>query len=165
MPSLQYANADPRQVQRYKDLANSMFDPNAAFGYGERLQGYGQNALQGYMNTVGQSLGQQFTPQFAAARAGLAANPLLADSGFANRLNRRLQTDAMRAYSGAGTDAARQMAFRNQDILAQLLQQRLGQRGQFLGQLFTPYQQPGAADYLAQLGAAIPAAAASGFGG
>lgn len=144
----EYVMPDWKKVQQGKDIASTLFNPNDIWGYGAKLQQAGQGALRGYAENV---LGQQFTPQFAAARAGLAANPLLADSGFANRLNRRVLSDAYGAYMGQ----VGQMGMQTQDILAQLLQQRLGQRGQLLGQMLQPYQKPETGDYLMQAGGAL----------
>lgn len=120
-------------VQQLSDLGMSMEDIQNAF---QSAQTAGRGALQDYYNTAGLAIGQQFQPTFQGARDFLGANPLLADSGYANRLNRQILTDlGGRLTSDYGQQAAN-MAGQNVDFYRNLFNQRFGQRGQLASQAY-----------------------------
>ena len=86
----------------------------------------GQNALNQYMGSAMQNIGAQFTPTMRMASARLAGNPLLANSGYANRLNRQIQTAAFGDLSRAYGSAAAQQSQSELEALRNLMQQRYG---------------------------------------
>lgn len=94
--------------------------------YLPQLQQYGDAALQKAFGAAQQRLGQQFSPMFRLAQARLGGQPLLADSGYANRLNRQLQGQAFGDLSNAYGDAAAQQAQFQQSALERLIQARIG---------------------------------------
>src|SRR3990172_9503014 len=63
-------------------------------GYADMYRGRGKQALQDYFGSAQADIGAQFTPTMRLASARLGGRPLLADSGYANRLNHQLQTAA-----------------------------------------------------------------------
>lgn len=75
-----------------------------------------------------QAISQQFQPQFAAARNMLGANPAVANSGVANRLNSELLRSAYGQLGQAMTGATGQVAGGGLDLLSQLIQQRIQAR-------------------------------------
>jgi len=100
--------------------------------YFNQLQGQGNIALQRAFDAAQQRIGQQFTPAFRMAQQRLGGSPLLADSGYANRLNRQLQQSAYGDLSNQYGQAAAQQAQLSQSQLAQLIQQKLGARNDYL---------------------------------
>lgn len=102
----------------------------------------GRSALEDYMNAAGMQIGQSFQPQFDQARNFLGANPLLADSGYANRLNRQLLTDLAARESGAFNDAAAQQAQNQVNYLQSLQGQRIGLRQNLAGQAYNTIMNP-----------------------
>jgi hypothetical protein len=116
----------------------------------------GRSALDDYMNAAGMSIAQSFQPQFDTARNTLGANPLLADSGYANRLNRQLLTDLASRESGAFNNAAADFARGDVGYLQGLRGQQVGLRSNLANQAYNtilnPPQQPSTMDKI--LGAA-----------
>jgi hypothetical protein len=100
--------------------------------YFNQIQGQGNLALQKAFQAAQQNIGQQFTPAFRMAQQRLGGSPLLADSGYANRLNRQLQTSAFGDLSNQYGQAAASQAQQQQSLLAQLIQQKLAARNQFI---------------------------------
>jgi hypothetical protein len=115
-----------------------------------------QAGLQDYYNTIGQDISQQFAPQFSGARSMLANNPLLADSGYSNRLNRQLMSGAFGQLTSQYGQGANQLESGNIDLLRQLLAERQRSRSglasQYFGQKAAYAARPkkNAADYLGQ---------------
>lgn len=97
------------------------------------IQGAGRNALQQNFDAAQQRIGAQFSPAMRTASARLGGNPLLADSGYANRLNRQLQTAAFGDLSNAYEQAAAENANQQMSALERLLQARFGGTQQLLG--------------------------------
>jgi len=100
--------------------------------YYQQIQGAGDAALQKAFGAAQQKIGAQFSPMFRLAQARLGANPLLADSGYANRLNRQLQSEAFGQLSGAYGEAAANQAQSQQGALERLIQAKLGMQGNIL---------------------------------
>jgi hypothetical protein len=130
--------------------------------YFKEIQGQGDMALQRAFAAAQQNIGQQFTPAFRMAQQRLGGSPLLADSGYANRLNRQLQTSAYGDLSNQYGQAAASQAQQQQSLLAQLIQQKLAARNEFIqGTMAGTQKKKGFGDYAgAVLGAGIGA-----FGG
>jgi len=103
--------------------------------YYQQIQGAGNQALQQAFGAAQQKIGAQFSPMFRLAQARLGANPLLADSGYANRLNRQLQSEAFGQLSGAYGEAAANQAQTQQSALERLIQQKLGMQGDILSSI------------------------------
>lgn len=140
-------------IQQLSDFGLSPEEIQNAF---QSTQNAGRGALQDYYNTAGLAIGQQFQPTFQGARDFLGANPLLADSGYANRLNRQILTDlGGRLTSDYGQHAA-DMAGQNVDFYRNLFNQRFNQRGQLAGQAYQTItglpKKPTTGDRLAQFG-------------
>ena len=97
------------------------------------IQGAGQNALRQNFDAAQERIGAQFAPVQRMATARLAGSPLLADSGYANRLNRQIQTSAFgdlsRAYGQSSADNANSQL----SALERLLQARFQGTQQLLG--------------------------------
>ena len=100
--------------------------------YFQQLQSQGNAALQKSFAAAQQSIGQQFTPAFRMAQQRLGGSPLLADSGYANRLNRQLQQSAFGDLSNQYGQASAAQAQQQQSLLGQLIQQKLAARNQYL---------------------------------
>lgn len=86
----------------------------------------GRQDLQNYFNAAQDQIGLSYQPELMNARNTLGANPLLADSGYANRLNRQLLTDIAARMSADYGSAASAQAQRNTDYLRDLYGQRIG---------------------------------------
>src|SRR6267142_5334347 len=85
------------QIRALSDLGLSQ---NDIYNFLAQSKAQGRSALDEYMNAAGMNIAQSFQPQFDQARSYLGANPLLADSGNANLLDRLVLTDL--ATGGAG---------------------------------------------------------------
>lgn len=132
--------------------------------YMQQIQGYGDQALQRSFGAAQQRIGQQFSPMFRMAQARLGGQPLLADSGYANRLNRQLQTSAFSELSGAYGDAAAQQAQSQQSALERLIQARLGSRQDILSSILGSAQKKkGLGDYAGQMVGSVGGAALGGW--
>src|SRR3990167_4589988 len=101
--------------------------------YAQQMRGYGDEALQRAFSAAQTRIGQQFTPAMRMAQARLGGSPLLADSGYANRLNRQLQGAAFGDLSSAYGDAAAQNAQSQLQEYQQLLNARMGLAGNMYG--------------------------------
>ena len=97
------------------------------------LQSAGDQALQRNFAAAQDRIGAQFAPVQRLATARLAGSPLLADSGYANRLNRQIQTSAFGDLSRAYGDASAQNANSQLGALERLLQARFAGTQQLLG--------------------------------
>lgn len=120
-------------IQQLADFGMSPEEIQNAF---QSAQTAGRGALQDYYNTAGLAIGQQFQPTFQGARDFLGANPLLADSGYANRLNRQILTALGGRLTSDYGQAASNMAGQNVDFYRNLFNQRFNQRGQLAGQAY-----------------------------
>ena len=121
--------------------------------YQQMLQSQGRQALQQNFDAAQNRIGAQFGPAQRLATARLAGSPLLADSGYANRLNRQIQTSAFGDLSRAYGDAAAENAQSQLGALERLIQARFGGVEQMFGGA-QKKMKPG--DYAGQLaGAAL----------
>lgn len=106
-------------------------------------------ALQQQFGAAQQSIGAQFTPAMRLAQARLGSNPLLADSGYANRLNRQLQQSAFGSLSNAYGQYAGEGANQLSQFYQNLLNQRMGARENYLSSLLgTAQKKKSFGDYL-----------------
>jgi len=134
--------------------------------YLQMLHSQGQQGLQQSFGAAQQSIGQQFTPAMRMAQARLGAGGPLADSGYANRLNRQLQTAAYGDLTRSYGNAAAQQGQREYGSLQDLINQRLGQRSAFIQAAMGGAQKKAkAGDYLASLGGSVLGSAAGAFAG
>ena len=133
--------------------------------YYARLRQEGQRALQQSFGAAQQDIGQQFSPLFRMAQSRLGGQPLLADSGYANRLNRQLQQGAFGQLSNAYGQAAAGQAQNQLGALERLIQMRLGGQQDILATLMgQARKKPGFGDYAGQvLGTGLGAWAGGGF--
>jgi len=119
-------------TQRVYDQINALsqlgLSDRQIMEYLGQSQALGRSALDDYMNAAGMQIAQSFQPQFDQARSYLGANPLLADSGYANRLNRQLLTDLAARESSAFNTAAADQANRQVGYLQSLRGQQVGLR-------------------------------------
>lgn len=126
---------DEKAQQRILDIAAKFQIPISQVMDAYRTaQGAGAGTLQQYYNAAGTAIGEQFQPQFTQARNFLGAQPLLADSGYANRLNRQLLGDIYARMSTGYGQAAAEQSSRMDQLLSQLLAQRQGYNANLLGQ-------------------------------
>jgi len=96
------------------------------------IRGEGQKSLQGAFGAAQANIGAQFSPAMRMAQSRLGGAGPLADSGYANRLNRQMQTAAFGDLSRAYGDAAAQQGQSEMGALQNLINQRIGQRNDFL---------------------------------
>ena len=101
--------------------------------YQQMLQSQGNQALQRNFGAAQDRIGAQFGPVQRMATARLAGSPLLADSGYANRLNRQIQTSAFGDLSRAYGDASAENANSQMGALERLIQARFGATNQMFG--------------------------------
>src|SRR6267142_441756 len=127
------------QIRALSDLGLSQ---NDIYNFLAQSKAQGRSALDEYMNAAGMNIAQSFQPQFDQARSYLGANPLLADSGYANRLNRQLLTDLATRESGAFNTAAADQANQQVGYLQSLQGQRIGARQGLAGQAFDTILKP-----------------------
>lgn len=128
-----YALPDTSTRNKLMQLSQS-FAPNID-PYYARLQQEGQRALQQSFGAAQQNIGAQFTPAMRGAQSFLGGRPLLADSGYANRLNRQLQAGAFGQLSNAYGDAAARQSESQLSALERLIQMRLGGQQDILAAL------------------------------
>lgn len=114
-------------------LSNAGLSEGDIQRYFQNASTLGQQNLQQGFNAAALSLGQQFTPQFQRAQARLGANPLLADSGYANQLNSQLQSDLYARLAGNYGQQASDMANRNLGFLQDLYGRRIAGRQALIG--------------------------------
>jgi hypothetical protein len=101
--------------------------------YQQMLASQGRQALQQNFGAAQDRIGAQFQPVQRMATARLAGSPLLADSGYANRLNRQIQTSAFGDLSRAYGDASAENANSQLSALERLIQARFGATNQMFG--------------------------------
>ena len=125
----------PDTATRQKMLQQAeMFAPSMEeiLGYTNQYRTRGKQALQDYFGTAQADIGAQFNPAMRLATARLGANPLLGDSGYANRLNRQLQTAAFGDLSRRYGQAAAGQSEGELGMLQQLINARLGAKQNYL---------------------------------
>ena len=122
--------------QAYEEALRGLAGQEEILGQYNTLGSAGKNQLQDYYGQIQQDIGQQFNPAMRMAQARLAGSPLLADSGYANRLNRQLQQGAFTDLSSRYGNAANEQAGGNLAALRQMLAQRNEQRAGLTGQYF-----------------------------
>lgn len=103
--------------------------------YYQMLQREGQNALRQSFGAAQQDIGMQFTPLMRQAQSRLGGSPLLADSGYSNRLNRQLQQGAFGELSNRYGQAAANQSQNQLQALERLIQMRLGSQSDILSSL------------------------------
>ena len=133
MGAYDYALPDTSTRQRLMGVAQS-FAPNID-PYYAMLQREGQNALKQSFGAAQQDIGQQFTPLMRNAQSFLGGRGLLADSGYANRLNRQLQAGAFGELSNRYGQAAANQSQNQLAALERLIQTRLGGQQDILASL------------------------------
>jgi hypothetical protein len=122
-----------------QQLADAGLSDAEIAGYFQQAQGLGRQSLSDYFNQAGTAIGAQFEPQFESARNTLGASPLLADSGYANRLNRQILTDlGARLSSDYGARAADESS-RNLGFYRDLVGQRTGLRSGLASQAYQTF--------------------------
>jgi hypothetical protein len=133
--------------------------------YLQMIHAQGQQSLQGAFGAAQANIGSQFTPAFRMAQNRLGGAGALADSGYANRLNRQLQTSAYGDLSRAYGNAAAQQGQTEVSALQNLINQRLGQQNQYIQAAIAGTQKKRkTGDYLAGIaGAGLGAFAGGGF--
>ena len=133
-------------TQRVYDQINALsqlgLSDRQIMEYLGQSQALGRSALDDYMNAAGMQIAQSFQPQFDQARSYLGANPLLADSGYANRLNRQLLTDLAARESSAFNTAAADQANRQVGYLQSLRGQQVGLRSGLANQAYNTILHP-----------------------
>jgi hypothetical protein len=122
-----------------QQLADAGLSDQEILGYFQQAQGLGQKGLADYFNQAGAAIGAQFEPQFETARNTLGASPLLADSGYANRLNRQLLTDLGTRLSGDYASHAAEEASRNLGFYRSLVGERTGLRSGLANQAYQTF--------------------------
>ena len=133
MGAYDYALPDTRTRQKLMGVSQSFapdIDP-----YYARLQTEGQRALQQSFGAAQQNIASQFSPLMRNAQSFLGGRPLLADSGYANRLNRQLQQGAFGQLSDAYGQAAANQSQNQLAALERLIQTRLGGQQDILASL------------------------------
>lgn len=144
--AIDYGWMDSSHRQKVLDMAQQLADlglsENDIAGYYQRAQTLGQRNLQDYYNQAAQRIAQQFQPQMQQARDFLGNQPLLADSGYANRLNRQLMGDLYARLSGDYGQAASNQASQNLSYLQNLTGQRIANRQAMLGQAWNTIMNP-----------------------
>lgn len=135
--SADFSPLDTTQRQKVLGIIQNLSDAGLSEAdiqrYFQNASSLGQQNLQQGFNAAALSLGQQFTPQFQAAQARLGANPLLADSGYANQLNSQLQSDLYSRLAGNYGQQASDMANRNLGFLQDLYGRRIAGRQALIG--------------------------------
>ena len=101
-------------------------------GYTDLYRQRGKQSLQDAFLAAQQNIGAQFTPAMRLAQNRLGGSPLLADSGYANRLNRQIQTAAFGDLSRSYGNAAAEQSQGELSMLQNLINQRLGAKQGYL---------------------------------
>ncbi len=96
------------------------------------IRGEGQKSLQNSFRAAQADIGAQFSPAMRMAQSRLGGAGPMADSGYANRLNRQLQTASFGDLSRAYGNAAAQQGQSEMGALQNLINTRLGQRDAYL---------------------------------
>lgn len=128
-----YNLPDTSTRQKLMGLSQSLapdFNP-----YYDQYKREGAASLRGAFGLANQQVAQQFSPIFRQAQSRLGGSPLLADSGYANRLNRQLQSGAMNELSNRYGMAAQGQSENQLSALERLIQQRLGSQQDIIGAL------------------------------
>lgn len=108
-------------VRGLQDAGYSMDD---IMRYFQTTQAAGRSSLNDYFRSAGDAIALRYVPQFDQARDTLGASPLLADSGYANRLNRQILTDLGSRMSADFGERAANQAASGTDYLRDLLSRR-----------------------------------------
>lgn len=145
-----------RDQMKLLGVANTLAPSNQEIlNYLAMLRSQGQASLGQNFGAAQQSIGAQFTPAMRMAQARLGANPLLGDSGYANRLNRQLQQAAFSDLSNQYGQAAARQSESEGSALQNLINQRLAYRNQFLqGAYGSAQKKRGTGSYLGQIAGA-----------
>lgn len=128
-----YNLPDTSTRQKLMQASQSMspdFNP-----YYDQYKQEGAASLRGAFGLANQQVAQQFSPIFRQAQSRLGGSPLLADSGYANRLNRQLQSGAMNELSNRYGQAAQGQSENQLSALERLIQMRLGSQGDIMAKL------------------------------
>ena len=125
LPSL-----DTSHREKFMTMLNMLAPTDQYF---QQIQGASNKALQSNFDAAQSRIGAQFSPIQRMATARLGGSPLLADSGYANRLNRQIQTSAFGDLSRAYGDASAQNAQGQLGALQRLLEARMGVAGNMYG--------------------------------
>lgn len=112
-------------IQQLADAGLSDTDIMKYFGQSQAL---GRQSLSDYLTTAGTAISRQFQPQIDQTRDFLGANPLLADSGYSNRLGRQILTDLAERTSQDYNREAANLSGQNMDFYRNLVGQRAGLR-------------------------------------
>jgi len=115
-------------AQTIQALTDAGLSMDEIMSYFNSAQTAGRQSLQDYYNVAGTNIGLQFEPQMEQARDFLGANPILADSGYSNRLNRQLQTDLYSRIAGDFGQRAAEESGRNTELLRSLYGRRAALR-------------------------------------
>lgn len=103
--------------------------------YQQMLRSAGDQSLRRNFDAAQERIGAQFSPVQRMATARLGGSPLLADSGYANRLNRQIQTSAFGDLSRAYGQAASDQSQSQLSALERLIQARFGGVQQMFGNI------------------------------
>lgn len=163
MPKYQYNLPDLDTQQKMLQIAGA-YGPNIDPDY-ERYKLEGQRSLQQNFGAAQQRIGAQFSPLMRMAQSRLGGSPLLADSGYSNRLNRQLQQGAFGQLSDAYGEAAAGQSRDQLSALERLIQTRIGSRQDILAQIMGSAQKKkNFGDYAgAAIGTGLGAWAGGGF--
>lgn len=131
--AFEYNLPDTSTRQKLMSLASG-FAPDIN-PYYQQLRGEGRRSLQDSFGLASQQVAQQFSPMFRMAQSRLGGQPLLADSGYANRLNRQLQAGAFGELSNRYGQAAQSQSENQLSALERLIQMRLGSQQDILSSL------------------------------
>lgn len=158
-----YALPDTSTRQKLLQLSQSFapdIDP-----YYSRYKAESANALRQNFGLANQQVAQQFSPVFRMAQSRLGGSPLLADSGYANRLNRQLQAGSFGQLANLQGEAAGRASENQLSALERLIQMRLGSQQDILAQLMgTAQKKKTVGDYAGGLiGTGLGAWAGGGF--
>jgi hypothetical protein len=160
-PTLDTSNR-AKLAQTIQSLADAGLSDSDILNYFNQAQGLGRQSLQDYFNVAGTNIAHQFSPQFEQARNTLGSNPLLADSGYANRLNRQLLGDLYSRMAGDYGQRASDQSGANLGFYRDLVGQRAGLRSNLAQQAYGAIQKTGIG---ALVGGPAGAAAGGSIGG
>ena len=158
-----YNLPDTSTRQKLTGLSQSMAPDFSQ--YYDQIKSEGANSLRGAFGLANQQVAQQFSPMFRMAQSRLGGQPLLADSGYANRLNRQLQSGALGELSNRYGQAAQSQSENQLSALERLIQQRLGSQSDIMSALLgTAQKKKTFGDYAGGLvGTGLGAWAGGGF--
>lgn len=120
-------------IQQLADAGLSDADIMNYFGQAQTL---GKQSLGDYLSTAGTAISRQFQPQIDQTRDFLGANPLLADSGYSNRLGRQILTDLAERTSQDYNREAANLSGQNMDFYRNLVGQRVGLKSGLAGNAY-----------------------------